>query len=741
MKRLLFFVILSSVILNFSFSQKKSDIKQASTEKRINEILSKMTLEEKVGQLVKFSLSGSGKEYKKKKEKYLNLIRKGLIGSFLNVKGIKERNLIQKVAVEESRLGIPLIFGIDVIHGYRTIFPIPLAQAASWDPELVKKSARIAAIEATAGGIDWTFAPMIDIARDPRWGRIAEGYGEDPFLASRMSFAAVKGFQDEDISSPTSLVACLKHYVAYGAAIGGRDYNSVDISEKTLREIYLPPYEAGIKAGALTVMSAFNSINGIPASANYFTIRKILKNDFSFKGFVVSDWESIKETINHGFSKDEKDAALKGLIAGVDMDMESGVYLKYLPELVREGKIDEKILNDSVKRVLRVKILKGLFENPYKDENRTNEILTNEKRKFERKVAQRSIILLKNKNSVLPIKKFPEKIAVIGPLAKDKKTPLGCWSLYGRAEDVISAFEGIKNKVKNGVKIFYSKGSEIRGFIKGGIEEAVKISKNADIVLLFLGDNISGEDASLAHLKLPEPQLKLIKEISKNTSSPIITIIIDGRPRPINSIVKYSDAVLLAWYLGIESGNAIADVLFGDYNPSAKLPVTIPRAIGQIPIYYNHENTGRPLIKNKPRNFSRYRDESNEPLFPFGFGLSYTKFSYSDLRISPEKAHANEKIKVSVKVKNTGNFDGEEIVELYIRDLVSSIIRPVKELKGFKKIKLKAGESKVISFILDEKLLGFHYKGNRITVEPGKFKVWVGPSSQEGLEGEFTILE
>lgn len=701
-------------------------------DKRVEDLLSRMTLEEKIGQLCQYS--GFTSEYEK-------MIAEGKIGSLLNVFGVEETNRIQKIAVEKSRLGIPLIFGLDVLHGYKTIFPIPLGLASTWDPDAVRKAASIAAAEAAAEGIRWTFAPMVDIARDPRWGRIAEGAGEDPYLGSIMARALVEGFQGEDLSDLNSIVACPKHYVAYGGAEGGRDYNTVDISERTLREVYLPPFKAAIEAGAGTIMSAFNDLNGIPASANPFTLKKILRDEWRFEGFVVSDWNAIGELINHGIAGDIFEAAEKALNAGVDMDMQGDVYRRTLLQLVREGRISEERINEAVRRILRIKFKLGLFERPFVDPERAKRIVKcKEHIEAALEIARKSIVLLKNDGNLLPLSKDIESIAVIGPLADDREAPLGPWSCLGDPKDVVTVLEGIKSKVSSKTKVLYAKGCDVSGESTEGFKEAIETARKCRVAIVVVGESrdMSGEAACRAFLDLPGVQEELVKAIYE-TGVPVVEILMNGRPLSISWSVDHIPAIIEAWFPGIQAGHAIADVIFGDYNPGGKLPVTFPRTVGQVPIYYNHKNTGRPPSPTD-RWTSKYLDVHYTPLFPFGHGLSYTKFKYSDLEISPREVEREDQIKVKVKVKNIGSIEGDEVVQLYINDVVASVTRPVKELKGFKRITLKPGEEKTVEFTLTLDMLSFLNQDMRRIVEPGLFKVMVGSSSEDiRLTGTFTV--
>jgi len=720
-------IISASVMLLATFAC----IRQQGISQKVDALLRKMTLEEKIGQMTQYSGF---------KEERAQWVREGKIGSLLNVYGAERTNKIQKIAVEESRLGIPLIFGIDVIHGFRTIFPIPLAEACSWDPEMVQKEAAIAAKEARASGIHWTFGPMVDIARDPRWGRTAEGSGEDPYLGSATAAARVAGFQGKDLAAQNSILSCLKHYVAYGAAEAGRDYNTVDMSERRLREIYLPPFKAGVEAGALSVMSAFNSLNGIPTSANAFTLKTILRQEWPFKGFVVSDWDAIRELIVHGYAADEADAAQKALEAGVDMDMEGNIYSKVLAKLVKEGIVSEKFIDDSVSRILFVKFKLGLFETPYADpKQESGVILSPEHIAFARDMARKSIVLLKNENDLLPLSKNVKSIAVVGPLADNKRDLLGTWSCVGRAEDVITVLEEIKSKISSPSKIFYALGCSIASDETSGFAEAVSAAKKAEVVVAVVGESaaMSGEAASRTSLDLPGRQNDFLKKLQE-TGKPVVMILMGGRPLSISWAAENIQSIIEAWHPGIQGGNAVADVLFGDFNPSGRLSVTFPRTVGQVPIYYAHENTGRPADRNKFS--SKYIDASVSPLYPFGYGLSYAKFKYNNLSLSADKIAADEKITVSTEIENTGPYEGDEVVQLYIRDEVASVVRPVKELKGFTKVHLKPGERKKVAFALGPEELGFYNQQMKFVVEPGIFKVWLAWNSAEGLESSFEVI-
>lgn len=689
-------------------------------------------------------------------QQMLGMIKSGMVGSMLNVTGVEATRKAQKLAVENSRLKIPMIFGYDVIHGYQTMFPIPLAEAASWEPELARKSARIAAVETSASGVQWTFAPMVDIARDARWGRFMEGSGEDPYLGSLFAAARVKGFQGDDLSANNTIAACVKHFAAYGFIEAGRDYNTVEISESTLRNIVLPPFKAAADAGALSFMNAFNEIGGTPSTANVHLLRDILKGEWNYNGLVVSDWNSIGELLIHGVAADKKEAARLAITAGSDMDMEGNCYVPNLKKLVEEGTVDIKLVDDAVRRVLRVKFLLGLFDDPYRycDENREKtQILTQEHLVAAREAAKRSIVLLKNDGGLLPLKKQGQKIALIGELAADKDVPLGSWRAKAIAGSAVSLLEGMRSALTQPENLQYSKGPvyvsgkslftvplEFNTTDRTGIDEAVKAAKAADVVVMALGENCfqTGEGRSQTDIKMKGLQQELLEAVFAVNKN-LVVVLMNGRPLDISWMAENVPSIVEAWHLGSEAGNGIADVLFGDYNPAGKLPASFPRTLGQVPIYYNHKSSGRPFDGEGNVFWSHYTDAPNDALFPFGYGLSYTTFAYSDLKISSPVISKGEKLQVSVTVKNTGKVAGEEVVQLYIRDLVGSITRTVKELKGFEKISLNPGESKVVNFTLNENDLAFYGADNRFKAEPGDFKLWVGPNSAEGLDSSFTL--
>ncbi|MBA2524493.1 MAG: glycoside hydrolase family 3 C-terminal domain-containing protein [Pyrinomonadaceae bacterium] len=709
----------------------------ADIESRINALLARMTLAEKLGQLQQLDGHADGRF----KDEQPELVRKGLLGSTLNVRGVKNTNDLQRIAVEQSRLKIPMIFGFDVIHGYRTVFPIPLGETASWDPAAVKRAASIAAAEARAAGVHWTFAPMVDIARDARWGRIAEGSGEDPYLGSVMARARVQGFQGTDYSADDKVVACAKHWVAYGAAEAGRDYNTTDVSERNLREVYFPPFKAAVDAGVGTFMSAFNSLNGVPTSANPFTLTDVLRGEWKFDGFVVSDYESIKELINHGVAADGAEATQEALSSGVDMEMVSRLYNQHGADLMRQRKLTAQIIDEAVRRILRIKFRLGLFDKPYADEVRERTVVFSPANvAAAREIAARSMVLLKNEKNVLPIAKSVRSIAVIGPLADSQKDVIGSWTGDGKAEDAVTLLQGLKSKLPQ-AKINYAKGCEIGCETADGFEDAVRAASESDVVILAVGESaeMSGEAASRSSLDLPGRQLDLVKVV-QDTGKPTIVVLMNGRPLTINWIAENTPAILETWFAGTQAGNAIADVLFGDVNPGGKLPVTFPRAVGQIPIYYNYLNTGRPPDASNKYS-SKYLDVPWTPLFPFGYGLSYTQFKITNLQVSAPRIPANGKLTVGVDVENVGKRAGDEVVQLYIRDVVASMTRPVKELKGFERVTLRPGEKKRIEFSLGPQELGLYNRQMRFVVEPGEFKVMIGPNSQDLIESTFQVVD
>jgi len=714
-----------------SFSQRQPNV-----DARINALLARMTLAEKLGQLQQLDGHADGRF----KDDHPEMVRKGQLGSTLNVRGVRNTNELQRIAVEQTRLKIPMIFGFDVIHGYRTIFPIPLGEAATWDPAVVERSAAIAAKEARAAGVHWTFAPMVDIARDARWGRIAEGSGEDPFLGSVMARARVLGFQGSDYSAPDKVVACAKHWVGYGAAEGGRDYNTTDISERTLREVYLPPFKAAVDAGVGTFMSAFNDLNGLPTSANPFTLTEVLRKEWRFDGLVVSDYESVRELINHGLAANEKDAAAAGLNSGVDMEMVSRLYNKHGAELLRERRLSLASIDEAVRRGLRIKFRLGLFETPYADEAlESRSIYTPAHLAAARETAARSLVLLKNEGGLLPLNKSLKAIAVIGPLADSQKDVIGSWTGDGKPEDAITLLAGIKTKVSAQTIIKYAKGCEVNDDSTAGFDEAVRIARDSDAVIVAVGESadMSGEAAVRSSLDLPGRQLDLVKAI-RATGKPVVVVLMNGRPLSINWVAESVPSILETWFAGTQAGSAIADVLFGDVNPGGKLPVTFPRSVGQVPLYYNHKNTGRPPDANN-KYTSKYLDVPWTPLFPFGYGLSYTQFKITNLRLSAPRIRTDGSLTVSAEVENVGQRAGDEVVQLYIRDVAASVTRPVKELKGFQRVTLQPGEKRLVEFKLTSSHLGFYNHVMKFVVEPGEFRIMVGPNSRDLIETKLEV--
>ncbi|MDR6371113.1 beta-glucosidase [Chryseobacterium bernardetii] len=729
MKRVYFLLAFSAFGLN-AYGQKTID-------QKVTELLSKMTLEEKVGQMVQYS----GFEYatgpqQSNSAAVLEEIKKGKVGSMLNVAGSEETRAFQKLAMQ-SRLKIPLLFGQDVIHGYRTTFPVNIGQAASWDLGMIEKSERIAATEAAAYGIHWTFAPMVDIARDPRWGRVMEGSGEDTYLGTKIGLARIKGFQGRGLGSLDAVMACAKHFAAYGAAVGGRDYNSVDMSLRQLNETYLPPFKAAAEAGVATFMNSFNDINGIPATANQYIQRNLLKGKWNYKGFVVSDWGSIGEMVPHGYAKNGAEAAEKAIQGGSDMDMESRVYMAELPKLVKEGKVDPKLVDDAAGRILTKKFEMGLFDDPYRfsNEKRQKEQTDNqENRKFGREFGSKSIVLLKNQGNILPLSKTTKTVALIGPFGKETVANHGFWSVAFKDDNqrIISQFDGIKNQLDKNSTLLYAKGCNVDDQDKSQFAEAIETAKKADVVIMTLGEGhaMSGEAKSRSTIGFTGVQEDLLKEIAK-TGKPIILMINAGRPLIFNWAADNIPTIVYTWWLGTEAGNSIADVLFGTVNPGGKLPMSFPRTEGQIPVYYNHYNTGRPAKNNTDRNYvSAYIDLDNDPKYPFGYGLSYTDFKYSDMVLSSTSLAGNQTLNISVTISNTGKYDGEEVVQLYIRDLYGKVVRPVKELKGFQKVFIKKGESKKVDFKLTPEDLKFFDDELNFDWEGGEFDIMIGTDSQ-----------
>lgn len=739
MKKLLTVLFLVTGFIGFA--------QQKSIDQRVDELMKKMTLEEKIGQLNQYTgdntVTGPLTINPNKQQE----IKEGKIGSMLNVIGWKYTRQYQELAMQ-SRLKIPLLFGLDVIHGHKTTFPLPLAEAASWDLKAMELSARIAATEAAASGIHWTFAPMVDISRDPRWGRVMEGAGEDTYLGSKIAFARVKGFQGNKLGDLDAVMACAKHFAAYGAASGGRDYNSVDMSDRMLWETYLPPFKAAVDANVATFMNAFNDINGIPATANKYIQRDILKGKWNYQGFVVSDWGSIGEMVAHGYCNDNKEAAEKAILAGSDMDMESNAYRFNLAQLVAENKVPMSIVDEAVKRILRKKFELGLFDDPFKfcSKERQEKALNNpEHAKIARDVAAKSIVLLKNDKQILPLSKETKTIAFIGPMVKPKRINHGFWAVDLKDVDstyIVSQWEGLQNKVGKKTKLLYARGCGVEDMSKAGFQEAIDAANQADVVILSIGErwNMSGEAKSRSNLQLPGVQEDLIKELQK-TGKPIVILINAGRPLIFNWTADNMPTIVYTWWLGSEAGNAIADVLFGDYNPSGKLPMSFPRSEGQIPIYYNHFSTGRPSINEDKVYKSAYIDLPNSPKFPFGYGLSYTSFSYGDLKLSKTKMKGTETLEVSMTLTNTGKLAGEEVVQLYLQDKFGSVVRPIIELKDFQKVKLQPGETKTLTFVIDNEKLAFYNQALEFKSEPGAFNLMIGSSSSDiRLSANFELI-
>ena len=729
----------------------------------VDSLISLMTLEEKLGQLTQYAgqwtvtgptASPSGE----------SAIRTGEVGSFLNIFGAENTRRLQQIAVEESRLGIPLIFGADVIHGYRTVFPTPLAEVASWNLAAVEQASRIAAREAAAAGIHWTFAPMVDVARDARWGRIVEGSGEDPYLGSRMAEARVRGFQGytlQGLKADSTVLATAKHFAAYGAAEAGRDYNPADISERTLREVYLPPFKAAVDAGAQTLMSAFNEIGGVPATASRHIMTDILRDEWGFDGFVVADYTAIWELINHGVAADSAHSGALALEAGVDMSMVDGIYIRRLPELVRGGMFSEEVVDEAVRRVLRGKVRAGLFEDPYRYNDAAREadvVLAAEHRAFAREMAAQSIVLLKNEGGVLPLSKNVGSLAVIGALAADSLSALGAWAVSGQKEDAVPILDGIRqalpetdvrfapgypNAVRPGYLPFEEAVRIMLSEDTSGHDEAVELARESDAVVLVLGEHreLSGEAASRADVGLPGAQAELARRVIEAAGEkPLVVLLTNGRPLAVPYLAEAAPAILEVWQLGVEMGPAVADVLFGDVNPSGKLPVTFPRATGQEPLYYNHKTTGRPPSEGNKYN-SKYVDVHWTPLYPFGHGLSYTTFAYDGLALSRGEIGREDSLVVSVEVANTGSRAGAEVVQLYIRDETAAVTRPVMELRGFQRVELEPGETRTVTFTLHPDDLAFWGMDGTWTVEPGRFQVFVGTSSADTISDSFELAD
>jgi len=735
--KLLLSIILLFITLTVSAQQKNID-------QKVDSIIGLMTLEEKIGQLNLYAgrMNPTGPITMRDDDE--DAIRRGDVGMVFNIVGAKRTREIQRIAVEESRLKIPLLVGFDVIHGYRTIFPIPLGESASWDLDLMKRTARASADEASAMGIHWTFSPMIDVCRDARWGRIMEGGGEDPYINSLIAKVKVEGYQGEKLSDMGSLIACAKHFAAYGATADGRDYNTADISDLTLRNIYLPPFKAAAESGVHTFMAGYHELNGIPTSSSSYLMTDILRGEWGFDGFVVSDWGSIRETAVHGYAEDRKDAAMKSFNAGLDVDMESSAYLKHMKELVTEGKVTVERIENSVRKILRMKYETGVMDDPYRYCNQAREdtiILKKEYLQLAREAACKSMVLLKNDRQTLPLSDKLKSIAVIGPLADSKKDMPGSWSKSCDPKDMITFMEAIMKQYGKNIKINYAKGCEVLGNDRSGFEEAIKVARNSEVIIATMGEakEMSGEASSRSDITIPKIQIELLKELRK-LNKPLVVVLFNGRPLAMPWVSENADAILEAWFPGNEAGNALTDVLFGKFNPQGKLTVTFPRSTGQVPIFYNHKNTGRPEGPYETVFYTRFIDQSNKPLYPFGYGLSYTTFEYSAIKLESDKLTKDGKLKASVKIKNTGKFKGTETVQLYIRDLTASVTRPVKELKSFRKVTLHPAEEKEIVFEITEQDLRFWNDKKQHISEPGKFHLFIGTDSENVQKVDFELL-
>jgi len=746
MRKILMMILAVGMAMSFTFCGGPTETTTSEKDRFLDSLLAEMTVEEKIGQMTLLT-SGWSTTGPSMNEDYEEMIRKGQCGNVFNALTVEYNRSLQKMAVEETRLGIPLLFGYDVIHGFKTIFPIPLAEACSWDTAMIKESARLASKEASASGVTWTFNPMVDISRDPRWGRIAEGSGEDPFLGSAIARAKVEGHQGNDLSDSHTLAACMKHFAAYGDPIAGRDYNTVDMSERRFREIYLPPFKAAVDAGAATVMTAFNELFGVPATGSKYLMTQILRDEWDYKGMVVTDYTSIPEMIHHGYARDEKHAGELALNAGVDMDMQGTIYHEFLKESLEEGKVSEQQINQAARRVLALKYDLGLFEDPYRylDEQKEKEIIhSQEMMDHALKSAKESIVLLKNDtyqgSKLLPLSKELTSIALVGPLGDNQTELLGTWHASGTDSLVTTVKQGLEKEFP-GTAIRYARGCDFTGEDRSGFGEALALASRSDLVVMAVGEKHtqSGEAASRSDIGLPGVQLELVQRMVE-TGKPVVVLLMAGRPMTIPWLDQNVPAILNTWHLGTRHGDAVADILSGETNPSGKLTASFPREVGQIPIFYSHKKTGRPYNPEDSYT-SRYLDVSNEPLYPFGYGLSYTSFDYTGMQIDKEQMGFGETMKVSVNVKNTGEYKGEEVVQLYTRDLVGSVTRPVKELKGFRKISLEPGEEKTVEFTLSSDDLRFYTADMTYKAEPGKFKVFVGTSSQDVMEKSFELIE
>ncbi len=709
-------------------------------EVRIDSLLRIMTLDEKIGQTVLFT-SDWDVTGPTVRGGYLEDIRSGRCGNIFNAHTVAFTRELQRTAVEESRLGIPLLFGYDVIHGHRTVFPVSLGEAASWDLVAIERSARVSAIEAASSGLHWTFAPMCDISVDPRWGRVSEGAGEDPYLGARVAEARVRGFQGDDISDTLTVAACVKHFAAYGAPLGGRDYNTVELSRRTFLDTYLPPYKAAIDAGAATVMTSFNDFEGVPASGSNYLLQELLRGELGFGGMIVSDYTSINEMVNHGFAEDDARAAELAFTAGVDMDMQGELYFKYLKSAVENGRISEERIDEAVRNVLRLKFSLGLFDDPYRycDEERERRLVyAPEHLEAARDVAVRSMVLLKNDGDVLPLR-ANERLAVIGELAASKRDLLGSWKAAGDHDFILSILDGITASAPRG-NVVYAEGCKMSGDDRSGFAAALTAARGADKVVMVIGENWewTGEAASRTSLDVPGVQTELLERIAA-TGKPVVVVLLNGRPLTLPREVKAASAMLEAWYPGTMGGEAVADVLFGRCNPSGKLPMTFPLNVGQVPLFYYAKNTGRPDYLSDPKYKSKYIDSPNEPLFPFGYGLSYTTFEYSPITLSSNVLNTSGSLTASVTITNTGRMAGQEVVQMYVRDLVGSVTRPVRELKGFQKIALEAGESRTVNFEITPGMLAFHRGDMTLGVEPGDHHIFIGGNSRDVRQAAFTL--
>lgn len=734
---LVLMILLVSISVLAQTKRDKIDLK-------IDSLLKLMTLDEKIGQLNQFAGTMNPTGPVTRRGDGVDAIKKGQVGSVLNVVGAARTREVQKMAVEDTRLGIPLLIGFDVIHGYRTMFPIPLAESCSWDLDLMRRTSAASAAEAAAVGIHWTFAPMVDICRDARWGRIMEGAGEDPYLCSQITKARVNGFQGDNLAATNTVLACAKHFAGYGAAEAGRDYNTADMSDVVLRNIYLPSFNAAVESGVRTFMSGFHELNGVPTSANKYLLQDILRNEWKFQGFVVSDWGSIREVATHGYAEDLKDAALKSFTAGVDMDMESLAYLTHLSALVREGKVSEAAIDNSVRKILRLKYEVGIMDNPYLycDEEREKKVILNpEFISLARESACKSMVLLRNEGNLLPLSDKTKSIAIIGPLADSKKDMMGSWSKSGDPKDVVTFLESIQKQYGKNFRISSARGCNINDEDRTLFKQALEVAMHSDVIIATMGESasMSGEASCRGKIELPGVQEELLKELKK-LKKPIVLVLFNGRPLAIPWENENVSAILEAWFPGVQAGNALCDVLFGKFNPQGKLTTTFPNTSGQVPIFYNSKHTGRPQQHATDVFVSRYLDQPVKPLFPFGYGLSYSTFEFSDITINKTQISNTDTLFASIIIQNTGNYKATETVQLYIRDLVSSVTRPIKELKGFQQISLMPGEKKSLTFEIKEKDLRFWNDKKQFISEPGLFHLFIGPDSEDLKQVNFELL-